>query len=699
MLTITRKRPFATAVMTLLAGLGLASPLRGQPALRDLPGYERYQEVRERENDLVSGGTIRDEAWDAEGRWLRFTRGEIRFVFDLETRRLSEDKEPRERAAEEGGPGRRRGPGRGRQRDREVSPDGRWVAVAEDNNVVLESGEGQVVARVTTTGTRKHRFGRASWVYGEELDQREAMWWSPDSRLLVYYEFDEREVADYYLLQGWTRLRTEPSPEGYPKPGEPNPRAGLHVYEVESGRTMTLECGPFDGIGHYVYNVRFTPGGDRLLFSRTNRHQNALEVVAVDLADGTSNVVVREEQPTWQNNRPEMRFLEDGQRFIWETERSGFRHYELRHLDGRLLATLTRGAYPAVDLVRVDEAAGWVWYRAQSGPHPLHAQVHRVRLDGSEAQRLTDAPADHHSVRVAPDGRWFIAVRETSADPPVTVLCSTAEGPVSVLAEGDVSAMRELGVVPAEEFSFQAEDGTTLLGLLYKPSDFDPERRYPLVVDVYGGPFSQAITPRFRPVRALCEFGFLVARIDNRGTTGRGKAFESANYLRLGTVDLQDQVDGVRHLTGRPYVDGGRVGIYGHSYGGYMAALAILKHPDVFHVSVALSAVTDWRNYDSIYTERYMRTPEENPEGYDQGSCLTFAEQLSGRLLIAHGLVDDNVHPTNAWQLVDRLQQAGKRFDLMVYPDAGHGLGGGSRSLLVEYLWEHLIGSGGSPGG
>src|SRR5690606_25678169 len=229
--------------------------------------------------------------------------------------------------------------------------------------------------------------------------------------------------------------------------------------------------------------------------------------------------------------------------------------------------------------------------------------------------------------------------------------------------------------VKPELFTFKADDGVTAIyGILYKPADFDPSRKYPLVIDVYGGPFSHGILARFSPAHHGCPHGFLVAKIDNRGTRHRGTAFEAAAYMKLGEVDLKDQVDGVRHLVQRPYVDADRVGIYGHSYGGYMAALAILKYPDVFHVAVAGAPVTDWRNYDSIYTERFMRMPEENPEGYDAGSCLTYAGQLKGKLLLLHGMLDDNVHPSNTFQLMDALQKAGKPFDVMLYPNAGHGL-------------------------
>jgi dipeptidyl-peptidase-4 len=232
---------------------------------------------------------------------------------------------------------------------------------------------------------------------------------------------------------------------------------------------------------------------------------------------------------------------------------------------------------------------------------------------------------------------------------------------------------------------------TDLFGVLYKPSKFDPRKKYPLLVDVYGGPLSQAVSARFIPARVECEYGFLIAEIDNRGTVNRGKKFESATYMRLGDVDIKDQADGVRYLSQRPYVDSTRVGIMGHSYGGYMSALAVLKFPDVFHVAVAGGTVADWRQYDTIYTERFMRTPQENPDGYHNGSSITYVENLRGKLLLLHGMLDDNVHANNVWQLVDALQKANKPFEVMFFPEAGHSLGARANSYRWSFLRRHLL--------
>ncbi|MCZ6837284.1 MAG: prolyl oligopeptidase family serine peptidase, partial [Planctomycetota bacterium] len=287
----------------------------------------------------------------------------------------------------------------------------------------------------------------------------------------------------------------------------------------------------------------------------------------------------------------------------------------------------------------------------------------------------------------------FISRAETIETPPTTTLFSCEGEQVATLAESDMSLAIEEGITPPELFTFKAADGVTdLYGVLHKPSHFDPNRRYPLVLSVYGGPLSKSIRARYRATNPDTEFGVCVVTIENRGTTGRGKAFESAAYLKLGDVDIADQVEGIKHLTQRAYIDGERVGVYGGSYGGYMSALALTKYPEVFHTAVAISAVIDWRQYDTIYTERFMRTPEENLEGYDNGSVLTYANQLEGNLLILHGMVDDNVHPTNIWQLSKVLQDEGKSFDMMLYPLTGHGSPKHGRNLRLEYLVRHLQG-------
>ncbi len=673
--------------------LSAQSPVVAEPVMSELPGYEQYQAIRKARRKLSGGGKVTDVKWSADGQSVAFTKNEEKLQLDFSDYSIKpyQDTPAYEAPKKERTLSKSR-VGRALQRQIEISPDKKWKAIFRDNNIVLEPYEENdaEAVNVTTDGNDRLRYGTGCWVYGEELDQNEAMWWSPDSKLLVFYEMDEQHMKDYYLTLDNTKSYTKVQTVRYPKAGDDNPKVALLVYDLNTKETKRLSI---DGEPmQYLFNIRFSPSGDELLVSRTNRHQNKLDVLAINPKTGVVRSVVTETQDTWQENKPLMRFLEDKHRFVWETEKNGYKHYELRNLDGDLINPLSQpDVYPCKGIEKIDEENGWFYYSAYSADNPYNAQLHRVRWDGTEHQRLTNSPLNHTYFNFAPDHSHVIAVREQFDIPPSTVVYNAKGEEVAVLNEGDRKGAEELNLVPPELFSFTADDGSTqIYGTLHKPANFDENKKYPLVVEVYGGPQSGAFRNRYRAANPSCEFGFIVAKIGNRGTTARGKAFESANYLNLGGVDMKDQADGVRFLAQRPYIDGNRVGMYGHSYGGYLSALGILKHPDVFHVAVAGAPVTTWKNYDTIYTERYMRTPKENPSGYDDGSCKTFANNLQGRLLLVHGLIDDNVHPANTWQLAKALQNADKRFEMMIYPGFKHGVGSTYRSLTWEYLVKHL---------
>lgn len=604
-------------------------------------------------------------------------------------------------------------PGRGLQALSATAPDGRRVAHCRDGNVVITGGaEGDV--QVTTEGSpavRGVRFGNASWVYGEELDQSTAMWWSPDGRYLAYYHFDDSAVREVPMLTRLTTVRPSIELLPYPKPGEPNPIARLEIFDTQTKQRATVEVG--DDREQYVYDIRWSPDSSSLLFNRTNRHQNHLEVMVADPASGATRTLITERQETWQENHPPTRFLADGRRFIWESERSGFRQFELWDLEKGLIGPLTSGDFPVQSIVRLDEEAGLLWYTAFGSETLINPQLFVVALDGRGQRRLTPKDRHYGSFTIARDGKWFTAVEQFVDQAPELQLFqvddgsragaattdASAGGPrahavvqPTVLQPRDPAAWSSRGVVAPEFFTCMAADGVTpLYGVLHKPSDFDASRKYPLLIDVYGGPGVQTVNTRAASPDPRTEFGLLVARVDNRGTPGRGKAFDGATYLRLGGPDIDDQAAAAKCLAQRPYVDGARIGITGHSYGGYATIMALLRHPEVFRVGVAGAGVTDWRQYDTIYTERYMRTPQENAEGYDAGSAVELASQLQGKLLLIHGMVDDNVHATNLFELADALQEADRPFEMMLFPKADHGVrGAAAEGVKWSFLLEHL---------
>ncbi len=661
--------------------------------LEQLPGYENYRRVTKLRRKLAGGGRVFKLRWTADGQSVLFQKNGKQLQLQLSDGSIAaanENVEIAETATEERA---RKSPvGRAKQRSSERSPDGKWIAVYRDFNVSLQpTGSNELPARtVTTEGNDRHRFGTGCWVYGEELDQDEAMWWSDDSQKLIYYEIDEAGMKDYVLTIDNVKQYTRTQGTRYPKAGSVNPKVELWVYDLTSGEKQKLVIpGPE---GQYLFRIRFAPNSHALLVYRATRRQDTLDVLAIDVDSGAVRTIVSEQQNTWQHNQPQLRFLEDGRRFIWETERIAWKQFELRDLDGTLLNGLTDNSdYPVHQIVKLDETSGWFYYSAYSEANPYNLQLHRCRLDGTECSRITSSPMNHGDFNISPDNQYVIATRQQLDEPVSTVVYDVQGREVAVLAEGSTAAAEAAGLSPPELFQFIANDGkTTIYGTLHKPANFSPTQKYPLLIDVYGGPQSTGLENVYRAANPICELGFLVAKIGNRGTIGRGKAFESANYLQLGVPDLDDQADAVKFLGERPYVDRDRVGIFGHSYGGYLSALAMLRYPDVFHVGVAGAPVTDWRNYDSVYTERYMRLPEENREGYDASSCIKLAKNLEGKLLLVHGLIDDNVHPSNTWQLAKALHDCDKRFDLMIYPQFKHGIGSTYEALRWEYFHRHL---------
>lgn len=677
-------------IVAALAAL-VAPAMHAQSRLPEMPGYDQWRRVAPQINGAMQSGAL-TVTWADDGRSFEYTRDGRRFRYDVARRAATDLGAPPARTGQ--GPA---GPGRGRQFDSALSPDSSKKAFYRDRNLWLSDADGRNERQLTTDGSvdRRIKNGSASWVYGEELGQNTAMWWNPAGTKLGYYRFDESEVPDYLLQLEQTKLYSTIYTEAYPKAGFPNPAVDLFVYDLASGRTTRIDIRsgqpPADTtVGHYVYGIEWSPDGTELLINRTNRHQNVMELAACAPDSGACRTVVREEWPTgWVENSPTRRFLADGRRFIWASDRTGFRNYYLYDLSGRLLATLTSHPFEVAGIVRVDERAGTLWYMARSGDNHMKLQLHRVGLDGRNDRRLTD-PAFHHVASVSPDGRHIVDVAQTHRDAPVTRLLDGAGRVLSTLATSAMHRADSLGLRRVELFTFPAADGVTELhGMIHFPSTFDPSRRYPVLVSVYAGPETNGARETFTLPHPLTEFGFLVVTMDSRSAAGRGRRFLDAIYLKLSQVETDDQAAGIRALRTRPYVDGARVGIFGTSYGGTVAGMALLRHGDVFQAASSSAAVVDWRQYDTIYTERYMRTPQENPSGYEAGDMARFAERLTGRLMIYYGSADDNVHPNNQMAFIKALQDARKSFDVMVGPDRGHS--GINQERMMEFFIDNLV--------
>ena len=693
------KRALTLAVFA----LAMAMPAAAQSRIKSMPGYDQWAEISPKIAGSVRSGAIAP-TWAADSASFDYTLEGVRWRFDVATLKAGrvEDTpgEPalagpaaQPAAAAPGGLVLARG--RGREAD-VVAPDGKSRAFSRDYNIWYAPGDGGAERQISFDGGGKQRIrhGVGSYVYLEEFSVSQPVWWSPDGARLAWMRYDEGKVDDYFLQLDQTRTLSTVLTQAYPHAGANNPVADLMVFDFATGQTRRMDVReglPFSNnvIGHYIWNAQWTKDGAMILVRRADRLQKHYDIAACDPATGACQSVVRESRPaSWaQGGAP--RFLEDGNRFIWTSERNDFRNLYLYDLSGKLLTTLTRHRFDVVDVVKVDEAAGLLWYTARSGDTPMKIQLHRVTLDGRNDVRLTH-PWVNHRVELAPDGKLFIDVEQAHDTPPITRLRDLDGKLLATVASSDLSQFDALGLEKAAQFTFIAADGQTRLhGMMQFPSNFDPSKKYPVLLNVYGGPGSNGLNETFATANPLAEYGFIILRLDARTNAGRGRKVLDQAYQQLGIVEIDDFAAGIRAATERSYVDASRIGVYGTSYGGSVAALLLMRYPDLVHAAAASSPVTDYRLYDTAYSERYLGLPDQSPAAYDRSAVMTYVEGLKGDLMVYYGTSDDNVHPKNSLQLIRALQAAGKSFEVQVGPDRGHT--GMDQTRMMEFFIERLI--------
>ena len=579
--------------------------------------------------------------------------------------------------------------------DPKFSPDGKWVSFSRDANlfaVSLASGETKTL---TTGGSEEVLKGKLDWVYPEELDLRTAYWWSPDSSKIAYYEMDERPVTQYAIMDmsaptGGTEYTR------YPLAGQANPIVRVGVVPVTGGETKWMDTGTNTDV--YLARVDWLPDSKQVAIQRLNRAQNQLDLLFCDVASGASTTALTETDKYWINIGDDLYFFSDNKRFLWSSERTGYRHLYLYDNSGKQLAQLTNGDWGisdtggfgpgAVNHPGVDEKHGYVYFMTNKDD-VKETNLYRVSLNDKSLTRITKE-SGYNAANLSPALSGFVHSYSNAATPTRQELCRMDGTPVAVLNEGKVPALTEYKISPLEFVQVTADDGTKLNASIIKPVNFDPSKKYPVYVSVYGGPHVQMVQNRwggffFLFHEVLAQKGYVVFELDNRGSWGRGHAFETPIYQKMGKVELQDQVVGVKYLESLGYVDPARIGISGGSYGGYMTLEALFNASDVYKVGVAHAPVTDWKFYDTIYTERYMGTPQNNPEGYKASAPLNQAENLKGKLMLVHGTGDDNVHFANSVALLNALIDSGRYPDqLMVFPGRGHGISDAASRVLEQ---------------
>jgi dipeptidyl aminopeptidase/acylaminoacyl peptidase len=557
------------------------------------------------------------------------------------------------------------------------SPDGRQVAFVRGDNLCVVGIDGQNEKALTNEHVAGVRNGKTDWVYFEEVFGRrwEALWWSPDSTALAFLRFDDRPVDSFALVHSdGEPQRVETA--SYPKAGRPNPLVTLGIAELPAGTSRLIELADYDPADLLLTRVGWWPDSAAVYVYVQDRRQTWLDLCRVQRGDGRATKLLRDSTPAWVEPQDRPYFLEDGA-FLWISEKSGQAQVYRHAADGTLLNAVTAGPGVVREIAAVDEDRAHLFFVGDRD-NPGGRDLYRVGLDGSGQTRLTFEPGSH-AVQVAPDSRFFIDTFSRIDSPPRVVLRAADGQLIRTLDLNPIAALDEYRVRPPELFTIRAADNTELQASLLKPPDFDPRRRYPAWFMTYGGPQSPTVSDSWGGQRLqdqlLAEAGLVVFRCDPRSASGRGAADAWTSYRRLGEGELADVRSAIEWLKSHPWIDGSRIGMSGHSYGGFLTAYC-MTHSDLFAAGIAGSPVTDWRLYDTIYTERYMGTPQDNPEGYDSTSVIQAAAQLHGRLLLVHGGLDDNVHLENTLRLAEALQEAGKQFELMIYPDARHGLGG-----------------------
>jgi dipeptidyl aminopeptidase/acylaminoacyl peptidase len=572
------------------------------------------------------------------------------------------------------------------------SPDGKFVAFVRAGNLYVVDVATQVERQLTTDGGGNILNGIADWVYGEEIFFRrpQAYWWSPDSHRIAFLRFDDSPVSTFTVVdQIPPKQKVEKIP--YPKAGDPNPIVKLGVVSAAGGEPVFADQSAYSSSESIVSRVGWLPDSSRVYCYWQNRAQSWLDFCTMPGEGGGLTRLFRETTKAWVDDMGEPIFLADGS-FLLASESNGWRHLYQFDKTGKRTKPITQGEWEVRTVHNTNRKDGYIYFNGtRDSTNALN--LYRCKTDGSGLERLTRGDGAH-SVSVGPTGSYFIDSHSNASTPTQVRLCRIDGTPVRALDTNPVYVREEYRIAPRERIQIKTKDGFYLESALVKPLNFDSTKKYPVWLFTYAGPHMPSVRDGFDTRvqdQALANAGIVVLHVDPRSASGKGVASAWTAYKQLGVQELKDLEEAVDWLTAHPWIDANRVGLSGHSYGGFMTAFA-LTHCKKFAAGIAGAPVTDWRNYDTIYTERYMSTPHDNPQGYDASSVVKAAKNLHGRLLLLHGEMDDNVHVQNTLQLIEELQKAEKDFEVMIYPRARHGLGRNAQRDIVKFIVKNMTG-------
>lgn len=571
------------------------------------------------------------------------------------------------------------------------NPDADKVAFVHKNNLYYTDLTFGETTQITKDGEQNKIInGSTDWVYEEEFSFAKAFYWSPDGNKIAFIRFDETKVKEFTMTKYEDKLYPVYETFKYPKVGEKNADVSAHIYYLNEKDIRKLDIGDEKDV--YIPRIKWTKDKDKIVVTKLNRYQNDLKLFLINTRKNDSRILLHETNKYYIDVTDDLTFLDDKDHFLWTSEKSGFNHIYLYDMKGNEKKALTSGEYDVTRFYGIDEINSTIYYQS-SEKSPMQRQVYKVSLEGKDKKLLTNQGGTN-SAQWSSTFDYYVNSYSTANQAPIYTVYDRYSNIVRVIEDNQKikDLQKDYGTSNVEFFNFKTSEGVWLNGWMIKPMNFDKSKTYPIFMTQYSGPGSQQVTDSWNGndywwYQQIAQHGYVVACIDPRGTGGRGEEFKKMTYLQLGKYETIDQIEGAKYLGGLPYTDASRIGIYGWSYGGYMSSLCILKGNDVFKSAIAVAPVTSWKWYDTVYTERFMRTLKENESGYKENSPVYFADRLKGNYLLVHGIGDDNVHFQNSAEMMNALISANKQFDTYVYPNRNHGIYGDNARL---HLWKKM---------